>query len=59
MSVEYTCDACGKKAPAARNCRGHAIKPRDWYSRIDEEKGERHACSRECAQQLGGPIGPF
>ena len=59
MPVEYICDWCGERQQGGKNYRNEWIKPHKWYSRIDSEKGELLACSRECVRELGGLIAPW
>lgn len=55
MSVEFTCDGCGKKEPGF-----HAglswHKPRIWYERSDKD-GTQTACSRECIKLIAEKTG--
>lgn len=60
MGCEYTCDHCGKKAPAGQDYMGKFIKPHKWYSRTDFETKETFiACSRSCCEELGGLMAPW
>ena len=43
MSVEYSCDGCGKREPGEKD----GSKPRLWFQRTDED-GTQHSCSRSC-----------
>ena len=53
MSCEFTCDGCGKKAPAGTNGMNW-FKPSEWFERTQwEESGVKPlqvftVCSREC-----------
>ena len=56
MAVEFICDGCGKREPAETGRSGLVYKPRDWYSRQDDD-GQQHACSRECVQKIAEKSG--
>ncbi len=55
MSVEFTCDGCGKKAAGFYAGQGWH-KPRIWYERSDKD-GAQTACSRECIEKISAKIG--
>ena len=55
--IEYICDGCGKREKADKAFNGQAIKPKDWYMRIDENLGELHACSRKCIDAIAEKTG--
>ena len=60
MTCEFTCDHCGKKAPGVCNDRGDWFKPHKWYQRTDIDTKQTYvACSRSCAEELGGIIAPW
>jgi len=60
MPVEYICDGCGKRQEGGFNYRGDSLKPHKWYSRVDKEtKKTLYACSRKCADKLGGLRAPW
>ena len=59
MPVKFICDGCGKEQLGMKNYRGEWIKPHKWFSRIDKEKGELFACSRDCIEKLGGLVTPW
>jgi hypothetical protein len=44
-SYAWTCDACGKVAPATN------VTPAGWQS-IHRSSEPEHACSRECARAI-------
>ena len=56
MSCKYTCDGCGKEAPAIHYGHGGWSKPYDWYQRSDED-GPQDACSRECIDRIAATSG--
>ena len=51
MSVEVTCDGCGKKQTMRR-----LEKPREWFIREDED-GIQLACSRPCVEETARVTG--
>lgn len=55
MSVEYICDGCGKREPAANMPHGF-FKPARWFERGDEH-GTQVACSRECIAKIAQKTG--
>jgi len=56
MPVEFICDGCGKRAPAAKSYDGRSIKPVKWFSRRDKD-GEQFACSRKCIDKISQATG--
>jgi hypothetical protein len=56
MGCEYTCDGCGKKAPAIIGGDREFHKPEKWYERADED-GIQVACSRECIKKIAEKTG--
>ena len=58
MSAKYTCDGCGKEAPAAFFPNGEPgwHKPVSWYQRQDKD-GIQDACSRECIEKIAEKSG--
>lgn len=56
MSVEYTCDGCGKKSPGVDYGRGVLTKPHNWFARGDDD-GTQHACSRQCIEKISKTTG--
>ena len=60
MGVEFICDYCGKRETGTVNNMGRWFKPNLWYQRTDKETGKTSvACSRKCAEVLGGIIAPW
>jgi hypothetical protein len=55
MSATYTCDGCGKTAPAITYGRGWT-KPHQWFQREDKD-GIQDACSRECIEKVASQSG--
>ncbi len=60
MSVQYTCDGCGKTEPGAWNgvtwsrprvANGLSGGGGEWFTREDK-KGQHHACSRKCINKI-------
>lgn len=58
MAATYTCDGCGKQAPAIHYPNGSPgwHKPHDWYQRGDKD-GVQDACSRKCIEKIAEKSG--
>lgn len=55
MASSYTCDGCGKTAPADQGWDGWR-KPHVWFQRQDET-GIQDACSRPCIDLIAKATG--
>lgn len=56
MAVEYICDGCGKREPAAMTDDGRPMKPWNWFGRHDKD-GQQVACSRGCIDKVSAATG--
>lgn len=55
MACKFTCDGCGKEAPAVSNGIDW-IKPKDWFQRGDRDDIQ-DACSRDCIKVIAEKSG--